>query len=67
MDIADRFSRNGRLSVTEIKTYLQGTKFEPFAAWVSDTKTMAKLDADRDGTLDIGELATAVGAFYDVE
>ena len=29
MHLADRHSRNGRLTVNELKTYLRGTKFEP--------------------------------------
>ena len=51
-------------TVNELKTYLRGTKFEPFADWISQRGVMWKHDGDGDGTLDMEELGSAISDFY---
>jgi len=64
MQLADRHTKNGRLTVNELKTYLRGTTYEPFADWISQRGHLSKHDGDHDGVLDIDELGSAISDFY---
>jgi len=65
MDSADKHSRNGRLSVNEMRTFLRGGPFEAFTAWLTgarggDRGHFSRFDKDMDGSINTTELEAAV-------
>ena len=65
MRVADRFSANQDLSVSEIKTFLKGSPHEDFLEFILGMDVHGKLrfshyDTDGEGSLDLDELSNAV-------
>jgi len=72
MRIGDRHTANQELSITEMRTYLKGSKHHDFLEWLLkidsgggkiDTKKFSQYDADSEGSLDIDELTSAVNQY----
>jgi len=68
MQAADRHSRDGRLSLVEMESFLQGPQFAGFLRWIkarlnSKPSNFKVFDRDGSGDLDITELETAVSAY----
>ena len=61
MGCGDWHLRNGRLTVSEMRTGLQGTPHQAFGEWLSAPQTKdcmwKKYDVDMDGGLDLSEVA----------
>jgi len=60
MSIADQHSVNGRLTVNEMQTFLQNTRYEGFMRWITTQKNWNLHDRNRSGTIEIDELAGAM-------
>ena len=62
---ADRFSRNGSLTVSEINTFLRTSKHEPFAKWLlrGREKILKKFDLNNDGTISLNELKRSISVY----
>ena len=67
MKTADRHCRNGALTVNEMRTFLRGSKWDSFMAWLSAPHTKdvhwKQHDRDLNGSMDIAELEEAVAAY----
>jgi len=60
LQMADRHSANRRLSVSEMQTFLQNTKYEGFMKWITTQKNWSTLDRNRSGAIELDELTTAI-------
>lgn len=60
MQLGDRFQRNGRLTITEMRTFLAGTVYQQFAEWLSEGANFSRFDADHNGAINLTELKDAV-------
>jgi len=64
MASADKHSRNGHLSVNEIRTFLRGGPYESFAGWLTGggagRGNFSRFDKNKDGWIDLVELEEAV-------
>jgi len=64
---ADQHCRNNQLTVSEMRTFLKGTRFESFGNFLSAPRIKDKVwkmsDIDNSGTIDFGELEAAVRAY----
>lgn len=56
MNLADNCSRNGMLSVTEMRAHLDGTPHADFAKWFTHRKVFFKFDLDKSGAISFDEL-----------
>lgn len=65
MEMADGFSHNRFLSVSEIGTFLQGTKYDGFSRWLlyNREKNFKKFDKNRDGGISTKELTRAISMY----
>eukprot|EP00427_Karlodinium_veneficum_P031875 CAMPEP_0169184352 /NCGR_PEP_ID=MMETSP1016-20121227/1171_1 /TAXON_ID=342587 /ORGANISM="Karlodinium micrum, Strain CCMP2283" /LENGTH=685 /DNA_ID=CAMNT_0009259891 /DNA_START=166 /DNA_END=2219 /DNA_ORIENTATION=- len=63
MRLADSHARNGRLTVTEMQTFLRGTPHEEFMLWVTKAKQWVLFDPSRSGTMDMEGLRKALREF----
>jgi len=65
MELADGFSKNSFLSVSELGTFLAGTKHEHFAKWLlyNREKNFKKFDTNKDGGINKKELAKAISMY----
>jgi len=68
MRIADRFVEDGKLTATELLTFLAHTRFHAFARWLSQgMRNWAAVDANHSGTLDQTELEEAISRFFEAQ
>jgi len=65
MQIADQHSVNGRLTVNEMQTFLQNTRYEGFMRWITTHKNWNLHDKNRSGTIELEELADAMQRYKD--
>eukprot|EP00656_Telonema_subtile_P021270 TRINITY_DN2229_c0_g1_i6.p1 TRINITY_DN2229_c0_g1~~TRINITY_DN2229_c0_g1_i6.p1 ORF type:complete len:1091 (-),score=96.37 TRINITY_DN2229_c0_g1_i6:125-3397(-) len=67
--LGDRHVSNRQLTVTEMTTFLKGTQYERFAAWLTDPsnrrKEMKRFDLNHDGALSEDELCVAAAGYFE--
>ena len=72
MNLADRHSPNGVLTVNEMRTFLRNTEYQDFLDWITgetvnlnQSASFGESDLDHDGTLDRGEMEIAVKLYLE--